>query len=399
MVHPPAPQVLSPQALADLSGAAVKCTAFAVYSRVQRPAPPPDSPLEQADAEPGEAAPASLPLCSQPLLVLAPQAGQQPPASAPQQQPAEDGECIDTAVEAGPPPQRTLHCCYGRPLPGSSLLPLAFTDSCGELLHAELLDTAAASLGSLGLAGSSTESLAAAAEASSSPGGSAAARRMCRLVLRRSVELLGMLRTASNPPNMLHSLAIAGTDMQPGERQAWRQLLQEDAAASELPPGAELSVVELQAPPPSRCVVLDTCAVAFTLALPSWLTHLHAHPAAAAGMLGPMRPPAAGCCCCLAWTASRRPCRKPPSLGCPQAAAAAACCHGSMTLCGSCKWRWWPGGSLQSLAAMSTRCKALPPSCTAWPGCKRRSRAPACARWQGPARRQGLTPTSRCMPP
>lgn len=259
------PQVLTPQALADLSGAAAKCTAFAVYSKAQRQLQP-DGAAEPMALEPGEAAPASLPFCSQPLLALASAAAA--PGSQDVQQPAP----CQQQPGGGPAGLRTLHCCYGRPPVGSSLLPLAFTDSCGELVHVELLDVAACQLG-LGVAGSSsTDSLAAAVDAcgSGKGGGSGTpAGLMCRLVLRRCNELLSSLRAASNPSNLLHSIAVASVGMQPAEREAWQQLLGRAALhPAELPAAAQVSVVELQALPPARrvpvprlvCMCINACA-------------------------------------------------------------------------------------------------------------------------------------------
>ena len=251
----PVPQLLTPQALEDLSGVAAKCTAFAVYSKAQRQLQLGGSlffRMEAATLEPGEAAPASLPFCSQPLMALASAAAA--PGSQDVQQPAPCPQ--QTGSRRAGLQLRTLHCCYGRPPAGSSLLPLAFTDSCGELVHAELLDMAACQLG-LGAAGSSsTDSLAAAADAGSSRAGSSGtpAGLMCRLVLRRCSELLSSLRAASSPPNLLRGIAIAGMGMQPAERAAWQQLLGHGAPHSAGPPvDAQVSVAELQALPPARC--------------------------------------------------------------------------------------------------------------------------------------------------
>ena len=70
---------------------------------------------------------------------------------------------------------------------------------------------------------------------------------------QRCLELLGQLRAASSPPNLLHGVAIVGRGMQAAERQAWQQLLEQDPGlALELPAGAELAVLDLQAPPPAR---------------------------------------------------------------------------------------------------------------------------------------------------
>lgn len=191
----------------------------------------------------------------------------------------EDGECMEVAepqhaqhdhiqsqqqagdcqLEAGGRgsepalPLRTLHCFYAPPPPGCPLLPLAVADSCGELLHAELLDTSAVQMAGLGLgpAGNGTDSLQEAAGVP--PAASSSASLVCQLVLGRSLELLGMLRAASSPPGLLHSLAIATTGMQPAEREQWRQLVGGDTpAALGLPAGAELAVLDLHVLPPAR---------------------------------------------------------------------------------------------------------------------------------------------------
>lgn len=249
-------QLLTPQALADLTGTAARCTAFAVYSKAQRQVQP-DGSLEQMSLEPGEALPASLPFCSQPLVALASAAAavrsaqdvQQPAASQQQQ----------SSSEAGPQ-QRTLHCCYAPPLAGSSLLPLAFTDSCGELVHAELLNSAACGLG-LGAVGSRSSGGAAAAgsNAGSDVDSGIPASVVCRAVLQRCIELLASLRAVSGMADALQDLAISAVGMQPSEQEAWRQLLQHDARHDVLqqmglPQDSCLSVVELQALPPARCV-------------------------------------------------------------------------------------------------------------------------------------------------
>ena len=269
----PRPQVLSPQALSDISGTAAKCTALALYSKVQHVPDHTQHQLAASTLEGEEAAPA-LPFCSQPLMVLAhaampaTQDVQQPALPGQQQQqqqqreqqvedqqrrPEEDtgamgaeGPARSTAPAL---PLRTLHCFYALPPPGASMLPLAFADSCGELVHAELLDTAAARISGLGMAVSSSDSLVAAEAA---PGRSPAAQA-CHLVLRRCLELLSLLRAASSPPNLLHSIAIAGSGMGEEERQAWQQLVGQDPGLQlELPAGAEVAVLDLQAPPPAR---------------------------------------------------------------------------------------------------------------------------------------------------
>ena len=252
-------QVLSPQALTDISGAAARCTAFALYSKVRHVAA--DTQLEAvlgAAAQPGEAVPPRLPFCSQPLLALASVAA--PAAAAVQQQQQQRDSAATATAEGhggsggGAPSleRRTLHCAYALPPPGTSLLPLAVTDCCGELLHAELLDTSAGGLGGLGAAASSSDSLAAAASGTASRR-PCPASRACHRVLQRCLELLGQLRAASSPPNLLHGVAIVGRGMQAAERQAWQQLLEQDPGlALELPAGAELAVLDLQAPPPAR---------------------------------------------------------------------------------------------------------------------------------------------------
>ena len=254
--------MLSPQALADISGAAARCTAFALYSKVRHVAA--DNQLEPVvgvAALPGEAVPPPrLPFCSQPLLALA--AAAAPAAAAVQQQQQQRDSTAPAAAEglnsggvsgggAPSPERRTLHCAYALPPPGTSLLPLAVTDCCGELLHAELLDTSTGVLGSLGAGASSSDSLAAAVVGTAS--GHPCPARACRRVLQRCLELLGQLRAASSPPNLLHGVAIVGRGMQAAERQAWRQLLEQDPGLPlELPAGAELAVLDLQAPPPAR---------------------------------------------------------------------------------------------------------------------------------------------------
>ena len=112
------------------------------------------------------------------------------------------------------------------------MLPLALTDSVGELLHVEALDTAA---------------VVGAAADDDSP-----AFLACQLVMRRSPEVLHVLSAACTPPGVLHGIAIASTSMGEQERQAWQQLLQDPGLQLELVPGAELAVVELDAPPPAR---------------------------------------------------------------------------------------------------------------------------------------------------
>lgn len=270
-----------------------------------------------APSQTPEAQPAALPFCSQPLLVLASaavgsatggqqQPGQQqvqaaqqqqqgrpqqeagaapsPPLPAPLPGPAaeqqEDGECMDVAEpqraghecpqlqqqavsslvvgvsrDSEPAlPRRTLHCFYQAPPPGCPFLPLAVADSCGELLHAELLDTSAAQMAGrgLGLGGSSTDSLHAAAPGMGTAA-SRAASRVCQLVLERCQELLGMLQAASSPPGLLDSLAIAATDMQQAEQEAWRQLVGGNSSTVHgMAAGAELAVLDLHAHPPAR---------------------------------------------------------------------------------------------------------------------------------------------------
>ncbi|KAL4857282.1 Mediator of RNA polymerase II transcription subunit 13-like [Chlorella vulgaris] len=242
-------QVVTPQALADISGTATRCTALSLYSKAQcRPV------LEQQQLTGPElaadAAAPTLPLCSQPLMVLANAAAlphrqdvqQQQQQQQQQDQRQSTGLC---STEGQTDASRALHCFYVLPPRGTSLLALAFTDSCGELLHAEVLDIAAACLSSL----SSTDSLlnAAVGEAAGLP-----VTRACRLVLRRSLELFSTLRAASNPPGLLSSLVIAGRVMGREERLAWRQLLEQDPTLPELPPGAEVAALELQALPPRR---------------------------------------------------------------------------------------------------------------------------------------------------
>lgn len=245
-------QLLAPQALADVRGTAARCTAFAVYSKAQRQVQP-DSPLELA-LEPGEALPAPLPLCSQPLMVLASAAAAghstqdvQQPAAACQHQ----HEGSEVGVQ-----QFALHCCYARPPTGSSLLPLVFTDSCGELVHAELLDSSACGHG----LGSSSSAAAAGGSGSrnSSGGGSGTpAGVACRLVLQRCVELLASLRAAGGPSNLLQDIVVSAVGMQPAERIAWQQLLERDALQhAGLPEGCQVSVVELRALPPARCAMV-----------------------------------------------------------------------------------------------------------------------------------------------
>ncbi|KAL4452275.1 hypothetical protein ABPG75_007937 [Micractinium tetrahymenae] len=321
-------QLLSPAALADIDGTAARCTAFALYSKMRHV--PTDSRVEQlvATAQPLEAQAATLPFCSQPLLVLASaaavetgtaeqqrvQLGKQPVQLEQQQQqqqqteledpplpsepapplPAlppslneeqqEDGECMELVelqskalqdvqqqqasscqLEAGdsssePAAPRTLHCFYALPPPGCPFLSLALADTCGELLHVELLDMSAEGLAGLGfgIAGSSTDSLMAAAPAAAvapaaGSSGRTPASRVCQLVLQRCLELLGSLRAASSPPGLVHSLAIAAAGMQPAEREAWRRLVGGDASAAlALPAGAELAVLDLHAFPPAR---------------------------------------------------------------------------------------------------------------------------------------------------
>lgn len=241
---PASMQVLTPQALSDLSGTAVRCTAFAVYSKMQRPMLPASSLEQQPGAAVAEedAVPPCLPCYSQPLLVLASAAAPPPMQDVLQQQQQQQVG----SSQGGLLPRR-LHCCYGWPPPGSNLLPLVFTDSCGELLHAELLDcSAAGGLDSLG----SAASLTAIGGTGCSSSRGTAARPTYSLVLQRCAELLRRLQAATNPPGLLQSLAIAGTDMQQAERQAWRQLLAQEAG--ELPAGIEVAVVELQALPPAR---------------------------------------------------------------------------------------------------------------------------------------------------
>ena len=182
----------------------------------------------------GAAAP-SLPFCSQPLLALASaavpalQQDVRQPAPHRQEQQEHGG---GTSGSAGSLPPRTLHCCYGQRT-CAGLLPLAFTDSCGELVHVELLDCSAAG----GLAA-----------AAGSSGRGAEASQACHLVLRRCLELLSQLAPATSPPRLLQCLAIAGMGMSEAERGAWRRVLQQHAA--ELP--AVATVVELQALPPAR---------------------------------------------------------------------------------------------------------------------------------------------------
>lgn len=258
------PQLLTPQALADLTDVAARCTAYAVYSKTQRQVQP-ESPLEEMALEPGEALPAPPPVCSQPLMTLSSAAAghstqdvQQPAASQCQQ----DGS--DSSLQP-----RTLHCCYAQPPAGSSLLPLAFTDSCGELVHAELLDRAACGLG-LGTLGSSGSAAAAAGNSSSaaavgsssrSHGGgsssSTSAGRACRLVLQRCGELLASLQAASGPPAVLQDIVISSVGLQPAERLAWQQLLEPaELQQAGLAEGARTTVVELRALPPARCVTV-----------------------------------------------------------------------------------------------------------------------------------------------
>ncbi|KAI3438134.1 hypothetical protein D9Q98_000575 [Chlorella vulgaris] len=244
-------QVVTPQALADISGTATRCTALSLYSKAQCRPVPEQQQLTGPELAADAAAP-SLPLCSQPLMVLANAAAlphrqdvqqQQQQQQQQQDQRQSTGLC---STEGQTDASRALHCFYVLPPRGTSLLALAFTDSCGELLHAEVLDIAAACLSSL----SSTDSLlnAAVGEAAGLP-----VTRACRLVLRRSLELFSTLRAASNPPDLLSSLVIAGRVMGREERLAWRHLLEQDPPAlPELPPGAEVAALELQALPPRR---------------------------------------------------------------------------------------------------------------------------------------------------
>jgi hypothetical protein len=243
-------QVVTPQALADISGTATRCTALSLYSKAQCRPVPEQQQLTGPELAADAAAP-TLPLCSQPLMVLANAAAlphrqdvqqQQQQQQQQQDQRQSTGLC---STEGQTDASRALHCFYVLPPRGTSLLALAFTDSCGELLHAEVLDIAAACLSSL----SSTDSLlnAAVGEAAGLP-----VTRACRLVLRRSLELFSTLRAASNPPGLLSSLVIAGRVMGREERLAWRQLLEQDPALPELPPGAEVAALELQALPPRR---------------------------------------------------------------------------------------------------------------------------------------------------
>lgn len=263
-------QLLSHEALQDLSGAASRCTAFALYSKTRHVPTSSSADRQLAAADPQEEVPPSLPFSSQPLMVLAPPAEAAVGAAGtlpPQQQegpplppgpapplppnPGEQQQQHDEPAGSGADElQRTLHCFYASPPPGCTLLPLAFTDSCGELQHAELLDVGPESLG---LADDSSCQLAAAAEAGAA--GSAATQRICRAVLRRCLALLSALRAASHPPCLLHGVAIAAAGMQPCEQAAWRQLAAQDAALQQLglPDGAELAVLDLQALPPARC--------------------------------------------------------------------------------------------------------------------------------------------------
>ena len=280
--------MLSPAAVEDLGGAAARSTAFALYSKAQHPSV--DAVEQQqllltgllggaaggldvaaGDVDMGiDAPPAVLPCCSRPLMALASAVEPAPEpaaAAAPQQQQQQQRQ------------QRTLHCCYRLPPPGTSLLPLAFADSCGELLHAELLDTAApavrrrhpmpgGSLGDLGELASGAIHQAAIGDCRTL----SAAELACSLVLARCLELLGSLRASSSPPNLLYNLVIAGGGgvesaggggggMEAAERQTWRRLLDGDpptalqggsTLALQLPHGAEVVVVELSAAPPTR---------------------------------------------------------------------------------------------------------------------------------------------------
>lgn len=247
-------QLLAPQALADLTGTAARCTAFAVYSKAQRQVQP-DSLLEEMALEPGEALPAPLPLCSQPLMVLASAAAAARHSVQDMQQPAAAGQHQQEGSEAGVQ-QYALHCCYAQPPTGSSLLPLFFTDSCGELVHAELLDSSACGHG-LGSSSSAAAAGGSGRRKSSGDGSGTPAGVACRLVLQRCVELLASLRAAGGPSKLLQGIVVSAVGMQPAERTAWQQLLERDALQlTGLPEGCQVSVVELRTLPPARCAAV-----------------------------------------------------------------------------------------------------------------------------------------------
>lgn len=250
-------QLVTPEALADMSGTATRCTALALYSKMQRPVDTSVSHLPAGSAV-GCDAPLTLPVCSQPLILLADAAMHPgaPDAQNPQQEQLRQVHDSNAAVavaeeqparlQAGPVP-RTLHCFYTLPPPGTSQLPLVFADSCGELMHVEVSDLAAARISSL----NSSDHLPDAAPGNSP---SSPVERACRQVLERSLQLLGMLRAASNPPNLLRCLAIGSGRMGQEERRVWRQLLEaEPSLQLELPPGVEAAVVEVEALAPARC--------------------------------------------------------------------------------------------------------------------------------------------------
>jgi hypothetical protein len=251
-------QLLTPDALDDISGVATKCLAFTVYSKVQHTPEQDQQQLDAGQLPDSYTAASALPFCCQPLLVLAQAAttnSDQPSPALHQQQAVIAGQ-PGGAEAPGPEgtqgqgslPPRTLHCFYCPPPSNSSLLSLAFTDSCGELLHAELLDTAAAGQDS----GGAIICRAGALESASLSGFT----RMCSSVLRRCLELLTALRAATSPPDLLHRLVIAGGRMVADERRAWRRALEGSPGMRvELPGGVEgIAVVEVEAPVPQRWV-------------------------------------------------------------------------------------------------------------------------------------------------
>lgn len=494
---PPRLQLLTPRALADLDGTAARCTAFALYSKTRHV--PTDSRVEQmvATAQPAQAPPAALPFCSQPLMVLSSaaaveavtggrqqqeqpeerqqrqqqQAGLEPPSLP--AQPAvplpsslgaeqhEDGECMEAVEQQGAAQQvteqqascgqveaggrggeaalqrRTLHCFYVLPPPGCPFLPLAMADSCGELLHAELLDISAAHMAGigLGLAGSSTGGPHAAAPAMVM---SSSTSLVCQLVLQRCLELLGLLRAASNPPGVLHSLAIAAAGMQQAELEAWRQLVGDDApTAPGLDGGVKLAVLDLHALPPARrdqqlgvtfmkafgvpsmpgAWVLEHTL--FVVGSPTINSSVLLYPNCA-GLLALIRHRAASWC----WSGARMAgsSRKPAFCGCLSQTAPAACCHASMTWCARCRWHsfatvqprlqnmcsspqsGYTRGASSRLsqrrnAAQRTAYAAWQGSCMDWRGCMPPSRAPACTPWQAAANQQQQMHTYPCMRP